>query len=175
LLKGRGQWIPLSSAFLSPFKGESAPAGAREGGQKTTHIHQKAELFHTFRLFYAFAPLCLLQEAGTHANVHACLGPVPIRRDLASPVAAPLNTAQRMGRMRKRQGKGREGASIHLERFNLLSKEISMTENFEPENNFRIHGTYSDQAHLTLIDNRQSTIDNRQSTIDNRHRATLRP
>jgi hypothetical protein len=41
------------------------------------------------------------------------------------------------------------GASIHLERFNLLSKEISMTENLEPENNSEINGTYSDRAHLT--------------------------
>jgi hypothetical protein len=79
---------------------------------------------------------------------------------------------QRMGRMRKRQGKGCEGASIHLERSNLLSKEISMTENFEPKNNSGISGTYSDRSHLN---NRQSTIDNRQSTIDNRHRAALRP
>jgi hypothetical protein len=45
--------------------------------------------------------------------------------------------------MRRWQSKGREGASTHLERLNLLSKEISMTENLEPKNNSKIHGTYS--------------------------------
>jgi hypothetical protein len=67
--------------------------GRERAGKKTTHARQKAELFHTFRIFFAFAPLRLLQNAKMLLAWHACLGPepTPIMR---SPVAALLNAAQ---------------------------------------------------------------------------------
>jgi hypothetical protein len=83
----------------------------RERVGKKQHMpaksHQKRELFHTFRVFYTFAPLRLLQNAGMLLAWHACLGPEPT--PIMLPVAALPNAAQHTGRMRKRQRA--EGAS----------------------------------------------------------------
>jgi hypothetical protein len=56
----------------------SACGEGRERVGKKQHTHQKAELFHTFRVFFALAPLCLLQNAGMLLAWHACLGPAPM-------------------------------------------------------------------------------------------------
>jgi hypothetical protein len=108
--------LPLCSLFPTlPLKGEGAICpplhlwrGAREGWQKQ---HMPAKLFHTFRVFFASAPLCLLQNAEMLLAWHACLGPAPIRRS-CSPCVAARHPAQRMGCMKKRQGKGK-GREAH--------------------------------------------------------------
>jgi hypothetical protein len=139
----------------------------RERVDKKQHTHQKAELFHTFRVFFAFAPLRLLQNAKTLLPWHACLGP---RAD--PPVMLPSCRAAQRSAMHTRahEEAARQGPKAHHHpSIPSTCKEQDMLNSNTSEINPETAGLYSSTA--DIIGNRQSAIGNRQSAIGNRQSA----